>query len=316
MTSIRFKVLFTVLVLSLGLWFILSQNLFSELLAVWRQLPWWIVPVAIAIELIATLLNSFKWRLFLPEQRLLNLFKVNLVSQYYALTLSGQMVSEAAKTLYLGRRNPLDWSRIASSVVVDKINGFLGGVIVVGLVGLSFSDFDFSGHIRLILISFFLLGGLVFILFYISASYIRPRENFLLQYSMPSYLRRVAKILEDLVHKGKEHIKAPSRFVLAIACAIGYQMLTVVLIMIISQYIGFELAIFDWAWIISLLSLALVLPLTIAGLGVREGTLVGLLGLFGVSPVAALGLSLSLFSLQVFLATMGGLIQLRDIYKH
>jgi uncharacterized membrane protein YbhN (UPF0104 family) len=56
------------------------------------------------------------------------------------------------------------------------------------------------------------------------------------------------------------------------------------------------------------LTLALFLPLTVGGLGVREGTLIGLLGMFGCSSEIAIALSLTAFSFYVMLAVVGGVL--------
>jgi hypothetical protein len=51
-------------------------------------------------------------------------------------------------------------------------------------------------------------------------------------------------------------------------------------------------------------------PVTLANLGFREVTLVGLLGLYGVDKSAALVMSMVLFSSQIFMAALGIVYQL------
>ncbi|NOR67274.1 MAG: hypothetical protein GQ528_07955 [Woeseiaceae bacterium] len=52
------------------------------------------------------------------------------------------------------------------------------------------------------------------------------------------------------------------------------------------------------------------LPISIANLGVREVTLVGLLAVYGVEKPAALLMSMILFSALVFMAGIGSMFQL------
>ena len=74
---------------------------------------------------------------------------------------------------------------------------------------------------------------------------------------------------------------------------------------------GINILFFDWCWIQGVLSLALLLPLTFAGLGIREGTLISILGILGVAPEKALALSFSILGLQIILASIGGLIEFK-----
>jgi hypothetical protein len=57
--------------------------------------------------------------------------------------------------------------------------------------------------------------------------------------------------------------------------------------------------------------LAAQLPISIAGLGVREGTLVGVLPLYGVNPSAAVAFSFLLLARTIVLGIGGGLLEAR-----
>jgi glycosyltransferase 2 family protein len=57
-------------------------------------------------------------------------------------------------------------------------------------------------------------------------------------------------------------------------------------------------------------SLLVLLPITVAGLGLREGGYVGLLGLFGVGAADALSLSFVLFAYALCGAFVGFLVEM------
>lgn len=63
-----------------------------------------------------------------------------------------------------------------------------------------------------------------------------------------------------------------------------------------------------WARVVT--GLAMLLPLSIAGLGIREGSLILLLAPFGVSSASAVAVSLVLLCYQLLLGAIGGLIEL------
>ena len=54
----------------------------------------------------------------------------------------------------------------------------------------------------------------------------------------------------------------------------------------------------------------MLLPLSVAGLGLRELSYVALLGIFGVPPATALAVSLMVFATLLLNAAVGGLIEL------
>jgi uncharacterized membrane protein YbhN (UPF0104 family) len=51
-----------------------------------------------------------------------------------------------------------------------------------------------------------------------------------------------------------------------------------------------------------------VLPFTIGGLGLREGSFVGSLALLGIAPEKAMGLSFAVFSILLAGAAVGGVL--------
>ena len=63
-------------------------------------------------------------------------------------------------------------------------------------------------------------------------------------------------------------------------------------------------------WLCAIVYVLGKVPISVANLGVREVTLVGLLGAYGVAKPAALLMSMTLFSAVLFKAALGGLCQL------
>jgi preprotein translocase subunit SecG len=57
--------------------------------------------------------------------------------------------------------------------------------------------------------------------------------------------------------------------------------------------------------VIGLVSIILLLPVTVAGIGLREGSLVGLMGALGQDAAATLAMSLVILALSLFAAAIG-----------
>jgi glycosyltransferase 2 family protein len=77
--------------------------------------------------------------------------------------------------------------------------------------------------------------------------------------------------------------------------------------------VGLELEFLAVLWIRAGLQLVLMLPLSVAGLGLREAGLVGLGGLVGVPAATAMAWSLTIFFGSLLVAAAGGLIESRGV---
>jgi glycosyltransferase 2 family protein len=82
-------------------------------------------------------------------------------------------------------------------------------------------------------------------------------------------------------------------------------------------YLGQYVSIWDLVFVISATAIVAVLPLTIAGLGVMEGSITLLLAMYGVSPSAAVAIALVNRAVMLLLAAIGGVIYLssRDVVR-
>ena len=87
-----------------------------------------------------------------------------------------------------------------------------------------------------------------------------------------------------------------------------FQTLSIGVFISLDAALGLGLDFVEWALVAGVLTIALLLPISVAGLGVREVTLVTLLPLLGVAAEKALALSLFVFVLQVMAAVIGALL--------
>jgi hypothetical protein len=79
---------------------------------------------------------------------------------------------------------------------------------------------------------------------------------------------------------------------------------------VFARSLGINISYLEMGWVQAATSLVSQLPFTMAeGLGVREVTLVALLGVFGVSSELALALSFLVFTRSILIAILGGVIE-------
>ena len=89
-----------------------------------------------------------------------------------------------------------------------------------------------------------------------------------------------------------------------------FQILATISFIFVALAFKIHLSPLEYLWVFALVSLLLFLPISLAGLGVREGSMIFLLGILGVSSEKALAASLTLFIISIMLGSVGVLLHL------
>lgn len=278
-----------------------------DVAALWRLLAGQ-SPLALmamtAIQLLGIVVATVKWRVLLPAQTFGCLFRLNMVAQFYSLIVPGQVGAEAIKAYHLGRGRA-DAESIAASVVLDKVTGLLS-LIALGLAGALLTTLQLGESLRLALVAMFVLGVAALLglrLPMLRALVLATGDRFS---RLSPKLERPFKQFGRFVEAWCAYLGQPVALVGSLFIGLLQHSIYIGMIVLLSRQFGFELVVFEWCWIFALVSVAGVLPITLAGVGVREGVFVGLLAAFAIPAEKALALSLTMFALHVFFGLMGG----------
>jgi hypothetical protein len=263
---------------------------------------------AVALYLCTIAVSALRWHLLIPHRRYADLLPLTLIAQYYALISPGQIAGEAVKAYRLGKGSE-DAEQIVAAVILDRMAG-LWGILILALLGLASGTRSASSWGAPLLIAGLLILAAVSLLLRFM-----PQSRFLQRILsfMAGMGRRSARLAEQcgrLLLAWKGYMGGSPKLLRALGMGIGYQGLGVLISQILAQGLGIDLPFSDWCWIFGVVSLVVFLPLTVGGIGLREGGLILLLGDLGVSYEKALGLSLSIFALQLFGALLGAVVDL------
>lgn len=260
------------------------------------------------------LLGAIKWQLLLKNVSLVCLLKIMFTSQFYATVLPGQLFGEASKVVSLHKENKTD-EEITASVIIDKVIGLIA-VIVLGMIGIVFTEIDqikkyriFFIVIFIVLMSILLLPKLGIVaqgILYFSGK---------LQKAKSKQIQKLALIFLKFYDAWNAYVKNIKILVIAIFLGLFVQLMGIFQEYGIGESLGVQVSIYEYFWIYAALSFLLLLPISFAGLGVREISLVGFLGIFGVSKESAITLSAVMLSSQLIGAMMGGIIILCELVK-
>lgn len=103
-----------------------------------------------------------------------------------------------------------------------------------------------------------------------------------------------------------------SRVVMLIGLSVLWQLIYIARVYALFAALGTQMPFLQVAWISSLVFLLQVLPISIAGLGVREGAYVYILSLYGFPANLGFALGLLFFTHMLVFAAIGGILNLTE----
>jgi len=258
----------------------------------------------VAFGFLVLALNTWKWRALIRmrgmEVPYPALYELNLVSMLYGMLLPGQIAGEAAKVLrlmqYRTERVPL-----VASVLTDRVTGFLG-LLLVGSIGVAC-----TGAPAGVIVA---LAATTVAALLVCAVLLRP-SSVSEAASGDGRLAMLWSAASKVISAFSEYRAHPGGLVWATVLATAYQASITVNALIFGAALNLDLPAVEMLWIVAVVSVAQLLPITIAGIGTREGAFIYLLGAYGVTKPDALALSLLMLFGNLSIASAGALTSLR-----
>ncbi|MGE0555121.1 MAG: lysylphosphatidylglycerol synthase transmembrane domain-containing protein [Gemmatimonadales bacterium] len=251
---------------------------------------------AVLLLAAAQALSAARWRVLIgagaPPWGYL--FRLYLTAAFFSLFLptavGGDAVRATAASRSLGRT-----SLMVGTVLADRMLGvlalgifFLIGLTVAG--GLEGLALDWRPSREL------LLGALAAIAVLLALGWLLRR--FLAK--PVAFARGVAAAFVELARE-------PRRLAAAVALGLLVQLVYLSAWVVLAEALGLPLPLGSFLLTVPIVSLSTMAPITISGVGIREGAWVLLLKPFGIPAADALALSLTYFASWMVVAALGGL---------
>jgi|SRR3989344_1690221 len=295
------------ILVSATLIYILFRNIpITAIRDAWFGFSIFTILAAVLLHLVALLISAVKWKIFLPEQSFSRLLQFTFIDSFYASVLPGQFTSEVTKAYRLGRRTG-DVGRVAVSVWLDKMTG-LWSLLVLAIIGLSFASISLSLSVQVIAIA--MLAATTICIYFIYTPSTANAISRMINLGGGYLAQKISSFLEKLIGSIGRFNGKPVQIIGSMILGGIYQILSIGITIILARELGVSVSLIDWFWIFGTISVVQLVPISIGGLGVREASFVSLLALFGVASPIALALSLSVFSLQVFYALIGAVVEM------
>jgi len=285
----------------------------ADVTLVWRSLSEARVgPIAAGMILgvVIILLAAWRWQkllaVFALRPRLRSLFAIAWIGQFFMMFLPGPVGDDLTRMLYVSKLSGNRVAAACTSVLLDRLIG-LSSVFVLCLFCVPFQWRALSLQSQTAyLAGIVIIGGLgcvaLWTLYLAVPDAPRRLGAWLGRMMPPRWKQEVDRLGPALgAHR-------PTMAVVFTA-ALAIQLLNCVSCLLAGWAVGIHLSFWSWASFVPILLAANVLPITVAGIGVRDYLFVLFLGALGAVPDAqALAASVIMLGMMMAVSFAGGLV--------
>lgn len=281
---------------------------FSEIVAALRSADSILITFGMALLIPILFLSAFETTYLTKVQgmeiKTFEMVKIHLATYFYGLFLPGTLAGGAVKWYKLKQHGTK-----ADAAAVVVMNRFLE-ILMLVFTALIFvlpllAAKKLFFLMFLCLIVFLLIAAAYYMLFH--AKTLGVIEKIIISFSPGLIKNKVTKFLSSI--KKFQNLSRKDHFEI-LGLMFFYHLLTVVSFYLLAMSLDLDISFFDIGWIRSAVIFLNMLPISFAGLGIREGSLVYCLGFFNISPSLAIAYSFLIFLRTIIFAIAGGVDEL------
>jgi uncharacterized protein (TIRG00374 family) len=234
-------------------------------------------------------------------------FTTTLVGNFFALFLPEAVGSDLAR-MY-GLKDEVGTSaNIVSTVLLDRVIGLVS-LVLMAVVGLLVgSEFINNQSVVLLIVGllvFFVVGWVLFF----NRRFMEWVFTWLFKLPIVGRLESSIRALYESLYALSQQ---PRLLVTTLLLSLVVQAVEVISVIFIAQAIGVQTSIAYFFIFLPIVWVVITIPISISGLGVREGVFVFFFAQVGVNATDAVTMSLLYYSFRVISGILGGLIFLRS----
>lgn len=246
--------------------------------------------VSICVTLFSLYVMTIRWNLLLNEYlniaiRKKKLYKYYLIGSFFNIFMPGAIGGDVVRVQRLSSRHNVSIKSATSIALVERFAGIYGLIVLLSLCLICRNfpqDFDWTAGVP---------NWILCIIPLIVISLIPILKFILDRFHMPSSYSFLVKTV----------------FVLLVS-----QFGDIVIAYLFSLYFDLQLAFSSFIFIMPLVYIATVIPISFGGLGMREGTFSGLMVLYGIDTSYAIIISLLMYFVKVTVGIIGYFVYITD----
>lgn len=272
----------------------------------------WLLGLAFLLLFAPTTLGIIRWQLLLRVQGIhLTAYQATWIvatGQFFNAFLLGATGGDVFKAWYAANAAPDKKAVAVLSVAVDRLVGLIGLFVVASAVTLLNLPVLLE-HPETQGLAYLVVGGLVAVIVVLALA--TQRHRITAQPWWDHVWRRMPakKVFSQLSESYRLYEKQPGTLLIALVLSFAVHLCCVLVAWLIGQALGIETArLVHYLIYCPIINAIAAVPVTVSGLGVREGAFIFFFGLQGVPGPQAFALSLIFYAVSVGLALVCGLL--------
>jgi uncharacterized protein (TIRG00374 family) len=243
------------------------------------------------------------------------IFRIQMIATFYSLILPGDLIAGGVSVYKLSQPDRKYIEAGALLIFFRLIQ--ISCLIIVGLIAAFLDPQIGSPEIRILILLGLLSITIMWILFF--SNQVKRIIDFGVNKlngkssSLMSIYDNIEKLLNTILNFRSLGV---NKLIYVFSLSLFAQILGLVYYFSLAMAVNIHLSIFVIGWISSFVTIVQMIPISIAGLGVREISYAVLLRDYGISPEQAISFSITIFAVFVIVGLVGGLFELSDIYRN
>ena len=243
------------------------------------------------------------------------IFRIQMIATFYSLVLPGDLLAGGVSWYKLSRP---DRKYIEAGALLFFFRLVLISCLVfIGLIVALWDPESGSREFRTLIIFGLLSIIIMWILFF--SNQVKRILDFIVNKVngnsslLNSFYDNVERLIKTIL---KFRTLGINRLIFVFGLSLIAQFLGLVYFFSLARAVDIQLPFFVIGWISTFVTIIQMIPISIAGLGIREASYAVLLNDYGISPEQAISFSITIFAVFVIVGVVGGLFELSDLYRN
>ncbi len=269
-----------------------------------KESNYFLILLGIIISFLIIWVMSYKWNILLRVNNYkvstIRLVIITMITSFLGLFLPSSFSTDVLRGYYLTKEKS---SKLlsASSIVIDRLSG-ISSLLAIALIGFYFS----SELLNIDILKEVIIGLSFFILFTILFFLNNKIANRIIHFMDNG--NNIFNKLKNFYISLLEFKKYPIVLFFSFLLSLIVQILRVLRFYVIAVAIGINMEVFYFFLIVPLIMLAIMLPITLGGFGIKEGVAVSFFVLIGISLNDSIVITLIESITMTFVVLLGGVL--------
>jgi len=296
----------------IGMLIVAAQS--ANLMASFRAIQPSAIVIAAGLQMLAFALNSRRWQLLLANagiaERLPYLTALYFIGTFCSLFLPTGTGGDVVRAYDVARRSGRPTETIMATLQ-ERLLG-LGASLLIGLVAMLYylPLVPIQLQIWMLIILFGGVSGITLLLYpqllFVLVGRVWQAQGHRPLLKRITRLRLVAHALVAIRPIGELPPLKTSKLVLLLGMAITAVLMGIAMYYVIGRSMGIQVGLIAFCMVVPLVWIVRMVPISLNGIGVGEGSFVFLMSLFGVPAEKSLALALAVLGVMTGVALLGG----------